>query len=75
MGSVELYNKNIGCTLGLFSLLVAVKWKPEIVSQGELIVNLRRNCRVRRARQTTIWYHWAILTVTDRIQNPLQNDS
>ena len=29
----------------LFSLLVAVKLKLKIVSQGELIVNLRRNCR------------------------------
>ena len=28
----------------LFSLLVAIKLKPKIVSQGELIVNLRRNC-------------------------------
>ena len=50
----EPYNKNIGYTLRLFSLFVEVKLKPEIVSQGELIVNLRRNCRVRRARQTTI---------------------
>ena len=30
----------------LFSLLVAIKLKPKIVSQGELIVNLRRNCRI-----------------------------
>ena len=51
---VDLYNNNVGYTLGLFSLFVAVKLKPEIVSQGELKVNLERNCRVRRARQTTI---------------------
>ena len=51
---ISLYNKNIGYTLGLFFLYVAVKLKPDIVSQGELIVNLRRNCRVRLERQTTI---------------------
>ena len=28
------------------------KLKPEIFSQGELLVNLRYNCPVRRARQT-----------------------
>ena len=50
--------------LSLFSLLVAVKLKPKIVSQGELIVNLRRNCHVLfTTRQTSKHLILALLTI------------
>ena len=48
----------------LFSLLVAIKLTPKIVSQGELIVNLRRNCRILfTTRQTSKHLILALLNI------------
>ena len=48
----------------LFSLLVAIKLKPKIVSQGELIVNLRLNCRLLfTLRQTSKHLILALLNI------------
>ena len=48
----------------LFSLLVAIKVKPKIVSQGELIVTLRRNCCILfTTRQTSKHLILALLNI------------